>query len=422
MTVPPVTDSATATTALSADTSTRPRFGWPLTFYLVGAWLLDLQVPVEGINVGNLLLMAGCLAAIATTVWIRYRMRVRGTWLMAHDFAYLAYVAFAVASAAWAPSRLETTVHGLFLAIVWFAAVNLAQGDLNIIVRRVVQIAVGTAILSFAIIPVSPEAAFQPVISTEIPELRGILSHQLRLGLLMAVALGLGVLAILNRERREAIGRRHWVAGAALIVTLCLVAAFARLYTAAMVGALTLTIATSKPGWRRALSVMAMGLGALTVLLMFDLLAKAVVDTGADITLTGRTLLWGRTLAFLGTGEWLGMGYASFNHPTFDHLWPNYRPAHPHNSFIQAYFETGYVGLGLTILLVASHLRIALKVSRATRRYSYSLFLVFLTVLGSLAGSNYAGKPTFLFSLLLLMLSIEARQVQSWRRGRTSHV
>ena len=57
-----------------------------------------------------------------------------------------------------------------------------------------------------------------------------------------------------------------------------------------------------------------------------------------------------------------------------------------------------------------SHLGAALRVSRKTGKYSYALFLVLLTAVGSLTGSNYAGKPTLLFTILMLTIAVEARQ------------
>src|SRR5690606_7392 len=106
---------------------------------------------------------------------------------------------------------------------------------------------------------------------------------------------------------------------------------------------------------------------------------------------------------------WLGFGYATFDSPRFDWLWGYYRPAHPHNSYIQAYFETGLIGLGLTVMLVATHFLSALSWSSSSGRYSYSLYLVLLMSLGSITGSNYAGKPSLLFCLTLLVLAVETR-------------
>src|SRR5690606_27412179 len=224
-----------------------------------------------------------------------------------------------------------------------------------------------------------------------------------------------------GRYGRGVIARGRFLL-AGLVISACLIGAFARLYTLAMVVALGLTFAVSKPGWKRGGTILIGAACTAGVLLSLDHLGARLLALNADLTLTGRTTMWARTLAVLGDAEWVGRGYAAFDHPSYDWMWAAYRPAHPHNSFIQAYFETGYVGLGLTIALVISHLRIALRVSRVTGRYSYSLFLVLLAGIGSLTGSNYAGKPTLLFSLMLLVLGIESRQVLVAARVRGNRI
>lgn len=394
------------------------RLRWPIALFLIGAWLLDVQLPFEEVNVGNLLLMAGALAACAVTFWTRRRTAIRGVTIMGHDVIYAVYLGYAAITAIWAPSALETVVHVSYLAIVWFTALNLADGDARFAVRLTVVLAVITALVSFALVPVSPAVAFQPATSTDLPELRGIFSHQLRLGLLMAIGIGFLALGWTNGLYPKRLVSRSWAATAGLVLSVCLVAAFARLYSAAMLLALTLTLAISKPGWKRGGAAAAAAVCAAVIALSLDYLAEILSNLDADVTLTGRTVIWARTVGLVGGTEWFGFGYASFDHPQFDWTWPFYRPAHPHNSFLQAYFETGYIGLALTVALVISHFRIALRVSRATGGYAYSLFLVLLTAIGSLTGSNYAGKPTFLFSLLLLLIAIESREVRQSVRER----
>jgi hypothetical protein len=58
---------------------------------------------------------------------------------------------------------------------------------------------------------------------------------------------------------------------------------------------------------------------------------------------------------------------------------------------------------------MATHLRASLLYWRRFRKVPYSYYLFVLTFLGSFFGSNYAGKPTFLFTALLLMIGIESR-------------
>jgi exopolysaccharide production protein ExoQ len=379
-----------------------------LAWFVLGAYSLDLQFPSVGVNVGNLLLLGGSLASAALAVYGRVLHESPGVPLKLHDFIYLAYLLFVLASAGWSPSPANTIAQFIYLSAVWLGAICLASARLSTVVSLLVWLAVLTAILSFLIVPVSQEVAFQPASSTALPELRGVFSHQLRLGLFMSMALGCLGVSVLNGDLQRLAGSR--VAAGALIGVLgiCLVAAFARLYTAAMLLAFAAAIGLSAPRWRYAFLIFT-GIFVALCWAYWEPLIQWVASTDTDLTLTGRTLMWVKTLAATGSSHWLGFGFASFDHPSFDWIWGYYRPAHPHNSYLQAYFETGYIGLALTVLLVGSHLRAAIGTATAANRYSYSLYLVLLMAIGSLTGSNYAGKPTLLFAITYLVLSVETR-------------
>lgn len=400
---------AAVSSRMQVTDATVPRSGYAALWFILGAWFLDVQIPVSGLNVGNLVLVAGALFSSAIAVLDRVRAGARGVTLKWHDIVYVAYLVFALLTAAWSPAPSMTIVQVIFLGAVCVAVINLSDTPLHAALRTVAWLAFFTALASFALIPLSASAAFQPATSTDLPELRGIFSHQLRLGLFMGMALGFATIAVLNREFG-----RIFASGAVGIVVIpvilaCLVAAFARLYTAAMVVALLLTIGLSKPGWPRRIAFVLFGIIVAIAALNWQSILMIIASADVDLTLTGRTLIWAKTLAEAGPANWLGYGYASFDHAVFDRLWGYYRPAHPHNSYLQAYFETGYIGLALTLLFVTMQLIAALRVSGKTGKYSYALFLVLFTMIGSLTGSNYAGKPTFLFSITYLVLAIESR-------------
>lgn len=389
---------------------------------IVSAIFLDVQLPVQQVNVGNLILVAGCALSAAWAMVLRMRAGILGVSVLSQDWVYAAYIVFALASMIWSPSPIHTIVQAIYLCAVWIAMVNLADGRVESAIRIVIWTALVVALLSFAVVPLSRTYAFQPSQSTAVPELRGIFSHQLRLGVFMATALGLLALAVLNRRLDAVVGTRARGAVVAAVLLVCLVAAFARLYTAAMVLALALTVGLAHPGWRRRVSLVGLTIAAVLVFVFRDVLLLTIVDSGVDITLTGRSILWERTLSHSLSHPWIGHGYASFDHPSFDALFGRYRPAHPHNSYLQAYFETGIIGLGLTLLLIVLQLRVAFRVSRVTGRYSYSLFLVLLTAIGSLTGSNYAGKPTLLLTLVLVFVALESREVRRIEAARVRAV
>lgn len=388
--------------------------------FVLAACFLDVQLPSDSIKVGNLILVGGCVLATTLAILVRKRAGIRGVAVMSPDWVYLCYLVFVFLSALWSPSPLRTTVQAIYLTAVWITTMNIGDADAVTVNRTIVRAAVAVALLSFAVIPFE-SFAFQPRSSTGFPELRGIFSHQLRLGVFMAATLGLVVLAWLNGHLSAIIGRSGvkvalWV----VVIVACLGAAVARLYTAAMIVALGMTIGLARPGWRRLISVLAIGTLVTAIVVSSETLVGALVDEGFDLTLTGRAYVWERTLRYSDIHPWLGYGYASFDHPSFDGIFPYWRPAHPHNSYLQAYFETGLIGLTLTLLFILLQLRIALRASRMLHRYSYSLFLVLLAAIGSITGSNYAGKPTLLLSLVMLMVAVEAREVRKVTRyGRS---
>lgn len=382
----------------------------PLLVLVVAIIFLDVQLGTFGINPGNLFLFSGSLLVIVISAVRLQRKDMTGVSIRAYDWIYLAYLAFAAASALWAPAPINTIVGVVYLAAFWIATLFLTRADLLLAARYVVLLAVLVAVLSFLSIPISPTYAFQPVAHGEFPELRGIFGHQLRLGLFMAIALGIVVIAYFNGDLDKIVRRRRGFV--ILILLICLVAAYARLYTAAAAVSVLLTLGLSRAGWVRATTIALACFGAIFVYLGQDVIFALLEEGDFDLTLTGRTRIWERIETQVQLRPWLGFGYASFDHPSFDGLFGNYRPAHPHNSFLQARFETGLIGYVLTLVLVAAHFLAAMKVHKITGKYSYSLFFVILTVLGSLTGANYASKPSLLFSLLLLFLAIETRRYQ----------
>jgi len=384
-------------------------FNLPLLIFIGGTFLLEVQFNLDAFKLGNVLLLLACVSAILIVV--ARKLPRPGLKFRLFDIIYFLYLAWATLSATWSPSPVTTIVGVVYMAGVWLGSMFLARANIVMATRYVVVLAVITALLSFASIPISPSYAFQPFSSGALPELRGIMEHQLRLGLCMSIACAFIAIAYFNGDLPVVLRKRRVLA--MLIIAVCLVAAFARLYTASMIIALLVTIGVSKPGPRRVLSVVF--ITAIVALIYFnlDMVVELLGEGDVDLTLTGRTLVWEHTLAHANANPWFGYGYSSYENPVFDFMFDYYRPAHPHNAFLQAYFETGLVGLTLTVLLVLSHLASALRVSRKTGKYSYTLFLVLLATLGSLGGSNYAGKPTMLFSLLMLSLAIEARQTRT---------
>jgi O-antigen ligase len=153
--------------------------------------------------------------------------------------------------------------------------------------------------------------------------------------------------------------------------------------------------------------VTAVALGAVALALIFQAnIESTLANAGVDTSLTGRTTIWTKSITEALLSPWKGYGFGSFDNPAFDYMWPGfYRPPHPHNSFLQAFFETGYIGMALVILLALSHLIVSGR-RDPERPYSYTFFMVVTMLLGSLTGANYASKPVTLYCLVTLMISM----------------
>jgi O-antigen ligase len=376
---------------------------------LLGATVLELQIPNVGVNLGNLFVVGASFLAVILALLFARRQGPVIPRLLPHDYAYLAYVAYVGLMAPLSVSPRETAVECVYLLTIWAGCLACASADRRATVRTIYWIAVASAALSFAMLAVSPSIALQPYSSSGLPELRGIFQHQLRLGLFMGTALGLVAVAALNDELKLLFRRPALAAPALGLLSLATMMAFARLYTVAAVAAFGACYFLVTRNTIRILMVSSVVAVITFLALNWQQLILEFHISAATLSLSGRTLVWARTLAFAGPGLVHGFGFGTFNDPSFDHLFPVWRPDHPHNAFIQAYFETGYIGLFLTLVVIGAHLRASLLYWQRFRKVPFSYYMVMLTFLGSFFGSNYAGKPTFLFTALLLMLGLEAR-------------
>jgi exopolysaccharide production protein ExoQ len=335
------------------------------------------------------------------------------TRLLGHDRAYIGWLGLVSASMLWSVSASASFKAMVPLAVVWFAALLLCTVPAADVVRAVLVVACVVAVLSLALVAIDTQLAYQPISSTGGDELRGVFRHQLRLGAFMALALGLLVIARLKGDI-ERVRTKSTLVNGSVIVLLAgvLLMSRSRTYGAAAAVALVLTLLLSRRGRRKWVVLIVGVIVVLAVVNQFDALWIGLQDAGFDTTLTGRTNIWNRTLSGVTQkSRWLGHGFGTLKLPTFDYLFPMYyRPGHAHSSYIQAYFETGIVGLMALIGLVVVQLVVAWRHSVRCNTFSYGLFLVLFTAIGSLTGLNYAGTLSAMFSLMMLFLAIESRE------------
>ncbi len=111
---------------------------------------------------------------------------------------------------------------------------------------------------------------------------------------------------------------------------------------------------------------------AVVILLVGN--AEAVLNAlGRDLTLTGRTEIWGGAIGYIKQQPWFGYGRAGFWHPKSgkalaigEELGANYAPPHSHNGFVDVSCDLGLIGLGFFLLSFITTFAKAYKQVRLT--------------------------------------------------------
>lgn len=384
--------------------------GLALLLYVIGVLCLDLQLNVADLNLGNLAMVGFSIASIAVVAYSNKQSFPFLRRPIGQDYIYLLYLLLCAMSVAWSSARMVTFVQTSFLLILFLGCQYSGAVRVQFGAMLIVRCAAVIGLLSLLLVVIAPTQAFQPLSSTGLPELRGIFRHQLRLGAFQSAALAVAVIAYRNGEWRAVVHPNFFVATTIIaVIAVTAAAALARSYSAYAMLALILSIGISKPGQLRVITFFCLFTICALILMYSDTIISWVAESGGDVTLTGRTRVWEVTLAASEASWKLGRGYATFDTATYDHLWRQYRPPHPHNSFLAALFETGVGGLALTVALIIVQLVTVLRSGTQKGKFSYALFFVIFSFLGSLTGVNYAGKPSILFSLAMLFVTLEMR-------------
>jgi hypothetical protein len=177
--------------------------------FLLTVYLLEIQQP-EGITtlkIGNFILVIGAMFVVRATALRRARGELPPVHFSPHDYVYLCYILWLYASAFWTVAFAPTLVITTYLTVVWLATVSLNFYPTLGTIRIFAKFAALLAIVSILIWPIYPDTALQPASSTGLPELRGLIDHQLRFGMLMCLVLGLVGIAIVNGEADALRGR-----------------------------------------------------------------------------------------------------------------------------------------------------------------------------------------------------------------------
>lgn len=384
---------------------------------LVACFLPDIRLPDIGLNTGNIILFFVCVVLMYTFLFFNVNNTGLKFNLFMSEVYLFSFVGFTLLSLLWSVDKAETAQQAIFLLLFCSAAVWCSNiSDTRQVISNLLMICMWIILISLVLKILNAPNIYQPSSSSGDLELRGIMKHQLRLGIVGSIALGFLFIDWVNDDRIISAKPRRLVYLFLLIVFLLgIYFARARLYTAYLLISLFLTYMIAFRSTIRFTGYVLLALGLSLIIINFSSIVSYLMSSGVDVTLTGRTRIWERTLQLMENNIWLGNGYGSFGSKKFDWIFPQYRPPHPHNSFLSAYFETGIVGLGILILYVYAQISDAVKISIAQRKLSYSLFLAIYTFLGSLTGGNHATKLTFLFCILIVVLAVEIRGFKTSR-------
>jgi O-antigen ligase len=323
--------------------------------FIISILTLEINFGPLGFNLGNILAVLG-------SVFIIFIMNKSTTdnyfisILRMPDFLWaLLLSCFYLISVYWSVSPKDTFVQSMYFIILLIGCYSLHGIDRSIIIRIILNCAFWVAILSLLALIIDRNYALQPFQSTSFPELRGIFKHQQRLGLFMCLSLGLAVIAYINKEKDVFIGRiLKYKKSYIIFIGLVALFAFARLFILFSFIAFFVAFLLTKYRATKYITIL-LFLSYCFYLYNIDISSQLFESyKNGDLSLTGRLLVWERSINHALLSPLSGYGYGTFYSPTLDYIWAgDYRPPHAHNSFIQAFFDGGWIGL---VLLMAVNL------------------------------------------------------------------
>jgi O-antigen ligase len=187
----------------------------------------------------------------------------------------------------------------------------------------------------------------------------------------------------------------------------CMVLAQSRTSAVALFGAIIMVVTIERTG--RMIVAGVFGLTAVLLLLLLDLnLAELVAKISRSgklsdvMTLTGRTNIWSFIWGEIEKSPIFGYGYSSTRQiiPTLYRTFWGWTAAHAHNMWLQTWFVSGIVGVGLLLTVLIAQLRYW----RHTRDTISLALLVYVFITGLTEAGHLDGAPSILTVLWALFL------------------
>lgn len=244
---------------------------------------------------------------------------------------------------------------------------------------------------------VAPDRAMAPMEGGSIMRLAAPLGTPNSLGRASALVLLLCALSLWTRTFRW---HSPLLLTSSFAATACLFLSQSRTAMVAIAAALIIMLASKKP-----MHILAAAIVSVLLILVFLLLNLDASDVAAVVsrtgrvteitTLTGRTQIWSFYWAQILQEPILGYGYASTKSlmPLLYRTAWGWTTTHAHNMWLQVFFTTGLIGLGLFTVVLIAQIRYCFR----TKDVASLGVLVFVLVIGfAEAGHIGAAAPSLL--------------------------
>jgi exopolysaccharide production protein ExoQ len=324
--------------------------------------------------------------------------------------ALLAFAGLAAASVLWSAAPEVTARRSLGLIGTVIIGLLLAQRltpiELLDAVRRAVAL---VAVFSLLLFVLGDPRAIDPVHDS----LRGVLATKNTLGRVM----GLGILATATSVYLDTSrARRAIVSAVPMVIALALTDSAGGTVIAFLVLVLVTvaSLARATSGQVLLAGAVALSLGAVAFALPATTAEDAVGLLGRDLTITGRTEIWGMSLEAFAHRPVLGYGYGAFWHADGPieaaRIWALlYWPVpNAHNGILDSALQLGVVGATLALALVVGLLVRGVIDLRAGRQHLGVLRLAvgLLTIVSNLVESSLLQENAYLTMLLVAALAL----------------
>lgn len=212
---------------------------------------------------------------------------------------------------------------------------------------------------------------------------RGIYTHKNTLGKMMTLSSTIFTLLLLS-DRRHRLALATFL-GLSILLLLLTASKGALVILIAMLGVVAgCQVLRANYRWMVVLlGSLALVIGVVATLLALNLELIVVDLLGKDLTLTGRTPLWGYAIDMIKMQPWLGYGYEAFwdgmNGPSA-YIWRAVRWSVPdaHNGFIELTLHLGLVGLTLFLVGYGINVIRSIAVVRMTASVDFIWSLTYL--------------------------------------------